>query len=175
MKKFTIILVSLLLFSAPALADENDKPPRLIGVNMGLGLPIEYADLEAVGLNLHLSFDFAQPVTNTLAVVFYLGLGGGFMGAVHPYSEYDRFYYPFKFSAGVLLETGDLRQRPFFFGAGTGLGFVDMDLILPWEIRLGRYLTDRLYVMLEVTTGISLARETLYIEPAVRVGYNFGH
>ena len=170
-----IMIFIMLIFSVPAFAQSHDLP-KLRGMNGGLGIPFEIQDLEAAGLNVNLSFDYAQPISDNFALGFYIGLGGGFMGAIHPYSKYDRFYYPFKFSAGVLMEVGELRQRPFLFGVGpcTGLGYVDMDLILPWEIRFGRFVSERWYVMVELTYGVSLAHETVYIEPSVRVGYNFG-
>ena len=49
-----------------------------------------------------------------------------------------------------------------------------MALILPWEIRFGRFVSEHWYVVAELTYGHSLAHETVYIEPFVRVGYNFG-
>ena len=170
-----IYIIMMVLLSFPAFAHAEDLP-KLIGMDVGVALPAEIYDLEAIGFNLHLGFDFAYPVTDTFAMGFYLSLGGGVIGAVHPYSEYDRYYYPFRFSGGLLMEIGELRQRPFIFGVGpcAGMGFVDMDLILPWEIRFGRFVTDRWYVLAELTYGVSLAHETVYIEPSIRVGYNFG-
>ena len=75
------------------------------------------------------------------------------------------------------MEVGELRQKPFIFGVGpcAGLGFVDMDLVLPWEIRFGRFVSEHWYIIFELTYGVSLAHETVYLEPSVRVGYNFGH
>ncbi len=49
-----------------------------------------------------------------------------------------------------------------------------MDLFLPMEIRFGRFITDNWYIVAELTYGISLAHETVYLEPSIRVGYNFG-
>ena len=187
MKKAILILLFCIpvisAFSMPAFAQAAEEEtaeeelPWLVGLNGGLSLSTEIEDLMAIGMGVHLGFDFAYPVSDTLALGFYLSLGGGFMGAVHPYSEYDRFYYPFKFSAGILVEIGELRQRPYIFGAGpcTGLGFVDMDLVLPLEIRVGRFVSEHVYVMFDLTYGYSLAHETVYLEPTVRVGYNFGH
>jgi hypothetical protein len=49
-----------------------------------------------------------------------------------------------------------------------------MDMVLPVEVRFGKFITDRWYVTGELTYHVSPARETAVIEPAVRVGYNFG-
>ena len=56
----------------------------------------------------------------------------------------------------------------------TGFGLYDMDMVLPVEVRFGKYITDRWYVMGELTYHVSLAKETATLEPAIRVGYNFG-
>ena len=175
MKKKIILIIMFLFAAVPAFA-QTETSPKLIGVNGGVGLPFEVYDLEAMGINIHLGFDYAHPVKNNLAVGFYLNLGGGVMGALHPYSEYDRYYYPFRFSAGLLAEIGDLQKRPFILGVApcTGMGFVDMDLFIPLEIRFGRFITDNWYIVAELTYGISLAHETAYLEPSIRVGYNFG-
>ena len=45
---------------------------------------------------------------------------------------------------------------------------------LPIEVRFGKYITDKWYIMGELTYHASLANETASLEPAVRVGYNFG-
>lgn len=57
---------------------------------------------------------------------------------------------------------------------GTGFGLYDVDMVLPVELRFGKYLTDRWYIMGELTYHVSLAGETACLEPAIRVGYNFG-
>ena len=49
-----------------------------------------------------------------------------------------------------------------------------MDMVLPVEVRFGKFITDRWYIMGELTYHLSLANETACIEPAIRVGYNFG-
>lgn len=49
-----------------------------------------------------------------------------------------------------------------------------MDMALPVEIRFGKYITDRWYIMGELTYHVSLAKETATLEPAIRFGYNFG-
>ncbi len=170
-----IIIVFTLLFSLPAWGAAKELHP-LKGLSFGLGLSAENRDIKAIGLSGHLGFDFAQPVNDSLALGFSLELGGGFMGAVHPYSQYDRFYVPFTFSLGFLMEQGNLNEKPFIFGLTpcTGIGFVDMDLVLPLKLRIGRFFYKRWYIMGELTMGISLAHETLYFEPSLLVGYNFG-
>ena len=69
----------------------------------------------------------------------------------------------------------DLDYKPYIFGISPciGLGFVDMDLVLPVELRFGRVFS-KWYVMGELLYGISLANETICIEPSIRIGYNFG-
>ena len=42
------------------------------------------------------------------------------------------------------------------------------------RIDFGKFITDRWYIMGELTYHASLAHETATIEPAIRVGYNFG-
>ena len=185
MKKAVIIAVFLLFCIAiPAQAAENESAAEsqrdytwLIGFDGGLGMPMEFYDLEAVGMDGHLSFDFAYPVRDNLAVGFYFTFAVGFLSRVHPYSPYDQFFTPFKINAGLMMEIGDLKNKPFLLGFApcAGLGFVDMDLVIPVEIRFGRFFYGNWYLMGSVTYGISLAKETAYFEPAIIVGYNFGH
>ena len=103
--------------------------------------------------------------------------GGGFLGTFKPYNEYDKYSAVIKLSAGLLMEFGDINNKPFILGIGpgTGLGYVDMDLVLPIEFRFGRQFSNNWYIMGELVYGVSLAKETRCIEPAIRVGYNFGH
>ena len=186
MKKIIIITLFLLIsVTLSAQTVENEKEniagsrdhTWLIGFDGGLGMPMEFYDLEAVGMDGHLSFDFAYPVKDNLAVGFYFTFGVGFLSRVHPYSPYDQFFTPFKINAGLMMEIGDLENKPFLLGFApcAGLGFVDMDLVLPVEIRFGRFFYGNWYLMGSVTYGISLAKETAYFEPAIIVGYNFGH
>ena len=71
---------------------------------------------------------------------------------------------------------GDLQDKPWLIGVApcTGFGLYDTDLVLPVEVRFGKYITDRWYIMGELTYHVSLANETATLEPAIRVGYNFG-
>ena len=155
MKK-SILIALALVFSAVASAQNEGRV--LKGMSIGVGVPIEFRDLKAAGANLHIGYDCA------------------FLGAFKPYNEYDRFYSMFKLSAGLLMEIGDLDERPYLVGVGpcTGIGFLDMDMILPIEFRFGRFISKNWYVMGEVVYGYSLAGETASIEPSIRVGYNFG-
>lgn len=185
MKKIMIVTLFLLIsatLSAQTAGNENAAESSrdhtwLIGFDGGLGMPMEFYDLEAVGMDGHLSFDFAYPVKDNLAVGFYFTFGVGFLSRVHPYSPYDQFFTPFKINAGLMMEIGDLKNKPFLLGFApcAGLGFVDMDLVLPVEIRFGRFFYGNWYLMSSVTYGISLAKETAYFEPAIIIGYNFGH
>ena len=54
------------------------------------------------------------------------------------------------------------------------MGLYDMDMVLPVEVRFGRFINSRWYIMGELTWHASLAAETATIEPALRVGCNFG-
>lgn len=69
-----------------------------------------------------------------------------------------------------------MTNKPFLLGVApcTGFGLYDFDFVLPIEVRFGKYITDRWYIMGDLTYHHSLAAETLCIEPAIRIGYNFG-
>ena len=173
MKK-SILIALALVFSAVASAQNEGRV--LKGMSIGVGVPIEFRDLKAAGANLHIGYDCAYPIGDNFALGFYVSGGGGFLGAFKPYNEYDKFYSMFKLSAGLLMEIGDLDERPYLVGVGpcTGIGFLDMDMILPIEFRFGRFISKNWYVMGEVVYGYSLAGETASLEPSIRVGYNFG-
>ena len=60
-----IVLIAMMMFCLPAMmlfctpaSAQTEKPSKLIGMSGGLGLPMETYDLEAVGMNIHLSFDY---------------------------------------------------------------------------------------------------------------------
>lgn len=74
------------------------------------------------------------------------------------------------------MQIGDLKNRPWLLGVApcTGFGLYDMDMTLPVEVRFGKFLTDRWYLMGELNYHASIGSETACIEPAIRVGYNFG-
>lgn len=194
MKK-TLILLILLTISVVSFG-QNDSiavaRPWMSGLNIGFGVPAEFKDLYAAGVNGHVGYDFAYPLSDKFAIGFYTGIGGGFLKETEPYGAfneggeygefgedngYDSFYYMFKFSAGLLMEIGDLHKSPFVLGVSpcTGLGFLDMDLFLPVELRLGHVFNRHWYIMTDIVYGVSLAEETMFIEPSIRVGYNFGH
>lgn len=172
----TIVLATILaLLCITTNAQENtNEQYRLSGINVGVGVPVEYFDLEAVGLNFQIGYDFAHHVKDNLAIGFYLEADYGFLEAVHPYSKYDKTYSNFHISAGFLMVIGDLEKRPFIFGVSPclGLGFVDMDLVLPIEIRFGRYVSKNWYVLGELVYDLSLAKETVSLQPSICVGYN---
>lgn len=177
MKK--IIILALVIICCTVAFAQNSKSglPGLKGMNVGGGIPVECYDIKAAGFNLHLGGDFTYPISDKFAMGFYISGGGGFLGTFKPYNEYDKFSPVIKLSAGFLMEFGDLNDRPFIVGVGpcAGLGYVDMDLVLPLEFRFGRHLSNNWYIMGELVYGVSLAKETRCFEPAIRVGYNFGH
>ena len=107
---------------------------------------------------------------------FYLTGGGGFWGEFKRYSDVDHFHPVFRLTAGLMMQIGDPNDKPYLLGVApfTGFGLYDMDMVLPVEVRFGKYITDRWYIMGELTYHVSLAGETATLEPAIRVGYNFG-
>ena len=175
MKKVIIFAVALIC-SVVVFAQEKSKQYSLKAINAGLGVPMEFRDLHAAGLDIHLGYDCAYPLNDQLAIGFYVNGTGGFIGELaNTTQDVDKFHTMIKVSTGLMLEIGDLAQRPYLVGVApcTGIGYYDMDLVLPIEIRFGRFITDNLYVMGELTYGISLAKETACLEPAIRIGYNF--
>ncbi len=147
----------------------------LKGLSVGMGVPLEFYDLEAGGVHVQVGYDYAHPITDKFGLGAYVSAGGGFLRAFHPYNQYDANFSILKLSAGVLAQVGDLKKQPFLIGVSpfVGMGLVDMDLFLPFEIRFGRMFANRWYVMGEIVYGVSLAEETKYFEPSIRVGYNF--
>lgn len=177
-KHFCLLSFSVAVFcllSLSAFAQERDYT-TLKGFSFGVGLPVEMRDLPGAGLTLNIGYDCAYPVNDRFAMGFYLTGGGGFWGEFKKYSDIDHFHPVFRLTAGLMMAIGDLTQRPYLLGIapGTGFGLYDMDMVLPVEVRFGRYITDRWYLMGELTYHVSLAQETSCIEPAIRVGYNFG-
>lgn len=177
MKRIFILTIALICGVSVFSQNAKTELPRLKGLSFGIGIPVECYDLKAAGTNIHIGGDFAYPVNDKFAMGFYISGGGGFLGSFKPYNEYDKFYSVIKLSAGLLMEFGDLKNQPFILGIGPGAGleYVDMDLVLPIEVRFGRVFSNNWYVMGELSYGISLAKETRCIEPSIRVGYNFGN
>lgn len=182
MKRISIIVLGLFALSLSLMAQtpEEQQPVRdyntLKALSFGIGLPFECRDLPGAGLSFHIGYDCAYPINNQLALGFYLNGAGGFWSEYKRFSKIDNEHVTMRLSAGLLLRIGEADKRPFLVGIApcTGFGLHDMDLTLPLEIRFGRYLTDRWYIMGELTYNISLAKETACIEPAIKVGYNFG-
>ena len=170
----SIILVMALMVSVMTFAERDYK--TLKGLSWGVGIPIEMRDLPGMGLTANIGYDCAYPVNDQFALGFYLTGGGGFWGEFVKYSDEDHFHVTFLMTAGLMMQIGDLTNKPYLLGIapGTGFGLYDMDLVLPVEVRFGKYITDRWYIMGELTYHISLADETACLEPAIRVGYNFG-
>ena len=174
MKK-SFILVIALIVSTITFAQERDYN-SLNGLSFGVGLPIECRDLPGMGLSVNVGYDYAYPVSDNLALGFYLTGGGGFWGEFQKYSQVDNQHVCFRLVAGLMMQIGDPQNKPYLVGIApcTGFGLYDGDMTLPVEVRFGKFITDRWYVMGELTYHLSLANETATIEPAVRVGYNFG-
>ena len=174
MKK-TILFTFALCISALALAQERDYT-TLKGLSWGEGLPVEMRDLPGLGASFNVGYDCAYPVNDRFAMGFYLTAGGGYWQEFKQYSEVDHRHVAFRLTAGLMMQIGDLTARPFLLGVapGTGFGLYDMDMVLPLEVRFGRYVSDRWYILGELTYHLSLAQETACLEPAIRVGYNFG-
>ena len=173
MKKSIIIAVALLI-SAMAFAERDYN--TLKGLSFGVGLPVEMRDLPGMGLTANIGYDCAYPINDKLAMGFYLTGGGGFWGEFKKYSAEDHMHVAFRLTAGLMFKIEDGNNRPWLAGVApcTGFGLYDMDMVLPLEVRFGKYITDRWYVMGELTYHLSLAGETATLEPAIRVGYNFG-
>ena len=173
MKK-TIVIAILAICSLTVFAERDYN--TLKGLSFGIGIPFECRDLPGMGLSANIGYDCAYPINDKLAMGFYLTGGGGFWGEFKQYSEVDHTHVTFRLTAGLMMRIEDGHNRPYMVGVApcTGFGLYDMDLVLPVEVRFGKYITDRWYVMGELTYHASLANETAGFEPAVRVGYNFG-
>ena len=173
MKKSIIFIIAI--FCSITTFAERDYN-TLKGLSFGVGLPIECKDLPGMGLSFNVGYDCAYPLNDQLALGFYLNGGGGFWGEFKKYSKDDHMHVAFRLNAGLLLRIEDGNQLPWMVGVApcTGFGLYDMDMTLPIEVRFGKYLTDRWYIMGQLTYHVSLANETACLEPAVRVGYNFG-
>ena len=178
MKRIILLSFSLPLFLLSTLccqAQERDYN-TLKGLSWGIGLPIECRDLPGMGLTANIGYDCAYPVNDHFGMGFYLTGGGGFWGEFKKYSAVDHYHVAFRLTAGLMMTIGDPKNKPYLLGVApfTGFGLYDSDMVLPVEIRFGKYITDRWYIMGELTNHVSLAGETATIEPAIRVGYNFG-
>ena len=173
-KKKSIILVMALIVSAMAFAERDYK--TLKALSFGVGLPFEMRDLPGAGLTANIGYDCAYPVNDHFAMGFYLTGGGGFWGEFEKYSDIDHFHPVFRLTAGLMMQIGNPQNKPWLVGVApcTGFGLYDMDMVLPVEVRFGKFITDRWYIMGELTYHVSLAGETATLEPAIRVGYNFG-
>lgn len=170
----------------------KSERPLLLGLNMGIGVPIEFGrkyngdDYKGAGLDFQLGFDFAYPISDRFAMGFFTSIGGGFTGGSFSYYESSRYhngwYYGnyfgglFRFSTGLLMEMGELDKRPFLLGISPclGFGFTRASNFLPLEIRFGRIFSNNWYVTGDLLFGIPLGG-AMYLEPTIRFGYNFGH
>ena len=183
MRKIFFILA--LACSIAVLAQDSISIKRdhrwIKGLSFGPGVPLEVVDLKAGGVNGHIGYDFAKPINDRFAMGMYISGGAGFLREFHPYlygkfDKYDNHFIDVTVSAGIMMEFGDLNKQPFLIGfcPATGIAFVDMDLVLPLEVRFGRVLKSNWYIMGQLAYYVSLAKETVTIEPSLGVGYNFG-
>lgn len=176
MKKSIIIAVALLV-SVMTFAQSTEREYNTLkGLSFGVGLPFEMRDLPGAGMTLNIGYDCAYKVKDDFYMGFYLTGGGGFWGEFKKYSDIDHFHPVFRLTAGLQMMFGDIEHKPWLIGVApfTGFGMYDMDMVLPVEVRFGKYITDRWYLMGELTYHVSLAGETATLEPAICVGYNFG-
>lgn len=180
MKKGILIAVSLLLCVMLFAQEEKPVVERdysvLKGLSFGVGLPIECRDLPGMGVTLNIGYDRTWPVKDDFRLGFYLTGGGGLWSEFKRYSDVDNEHAVFRLTAGLMMQIGDPNDKPWLVGVApfTGFGLYDLDMVLPVEVRFGKYITDRWYLMGELTYHVSLAGETACLEPAIRAGYNFG-
>jgi len=175
--KRTVIVILAVLCSTITFAQTAERDYNTLkGLSFGVGIPIECRDLPGMGLSANIGYDCAYPISDKLAMGFYLNGGGGFWGEFKQFSPEDHIHAAFRLTGGLMMRIEDGNNRPYLVGVApcTGFGLYDMDMALPVEIRFGKYITDRWYIMGEITFHISLADETACLEPAIRVGYNFG-
>ena len=163
-----------------AMTFAQDEPTRdmttLKGLSWGIGIPVECRDLPGLGTSLNIGYDCAYPINDRFALGFYLTAGGGYWEEFKKFSNVDNTHISFRLAAGLMMQIGDLQNKPWLVGVApcTGFGLYDLDMVLPVEVRFGKFITDRWYILGELTYHASLANETATIEPAIRVGYNFG-
>ena len=171
MKKIIIFALAFVCTAASYAQKEQLK-----ALSFGVGMPIELRDLPGLGVSFNIGYDCTYPVNDNLAIGFYLTGGGGYWSEFKHYSEIDHTHVCFRLTAGLMMQIGDLDDKPYLLGISpcTGFGLYDMDMVLPVEVRFGRFITENWYIMGELTYHASLAGETACLEPAIRVGYNFG-
>ena len=169
----TILVAILAICSLTAFAERDYN--TLKGLSFGAGIPFECKDLPGAGMSFNIGYDCAYPINDQFALGFYLTGGGGW-GEYKKYSSVDHFHTVFRLTAGLMMQIGDPQNKPWLVGVApcTGFGLYDLDMVLPVEVRFGKFITDRWYIMGEITYHASLANETATIEPAIRFGYNFG-
>ncbi len=152
---------------------KKDDAPLLLGLNLASGVPVGFwhDNNNYAGLDIQLGFDFAYPIKDNFALGCYASAGGGSVA-----SYYNNFMsYILKISLGLFMEFGDLRESPFMLGISpfAGFGLCDDWIVIPLEVRFGRVFSNNWYVMGEL--AMSYFYCCPYIEPSIRVGYNFGN
>lgn len=175
-RQIATVIVLMLSISTFAQSKAERDYTTLKGLSLGIGVPFECRDLPGAGLTLNIGYDKTYPINNHFAMGFYLTGGGGFWGEYKKDGADDHLHSAFRLTGGLMMQIGNLSNKPYLVGVApcTGFGLYDLDLVLPVEVRFGKYITDRWYVMGELTYHLSLSDETLCFEPAIRIGYNFG-
>ena len=162
----------------PAPKPVSSGNPMMIGGELGLGLPMEFGNGAGAGLDFQVGFDFAYPLSDNFAIGFYTSLGGGFTGGdYYGYGSGGAYFGgEFKWTVGLLMEMGDLDDRPFLLGIApcTGFGFTYPTQFVPAEIKFGRVFSNNMYITGNLSLGIPI-EGMFFMEPAVHIGYNFGH
>ena len=162
---------------------KKEDAPLLLGLNMGVGVPhgwyywTRYTEFwRGIGLNFQLGFDFAYPIKDNFALGCYVSAGAGFVYCENNPFGYITSYtsYGYRISAGILMEFGDLRESPFILGISPLVGFGESNILvlMPIEVRFGRVFSNNWYVMGELAIS---SIDDFYLEPSIRVGYNFGN
>lgn len=163
---------------APAPKPAPSGNPLLIGGELGLGIPMEFGSGAGAGMDFQAGFDFAYPLNDNFAIGFYTSLGGGFTGGdYYGYGSGGAYFGgAFKWTIGLLMEMGDLNDRPFLLGIApcTGFGFTYPTIFVPAEIKFGRVFRNNMYITGNLSLGIPI-EGMFFMEPAVHIGYNFGH
>ena len=174
---------------------KKDGAPSLLGLNLGVGAHLGTCSSggyvnepikKGAGIDFQFGFDFAYPIKDNFALGFYISAGAGFAEIYTWYNDVLFQAYRssvYKLSAGLLMEFGNLRKNPFVLGISPCAGFGEWDhmwglTMIPIELRFGRVFSNNWYLMGECVLnvdGFNGGYYVFYIEPSIRVGYNFGN
>ena len=174
---------------------KKDGAPSLLGLNLGVGAHLGTCSSggdvnepikKGAGIDFQFGFDFAYPIKDNFALGFYISAGAGFAEIYTWYNDVLFQAYRssvYKLSAGLLMEFGNLRKNPFVLGISPCAGFGEWDhmwglTMIPIELRFGRVFSNNWYLVGECVLnvdGFNGGYYVFYIEPSIRVGYNFGN